>query len=378
MQIRELILHLSLIPDLAPTTIHKLVFVLKSGLCSPDLYALFASDFRALGFSDVVAHEIVMGLKDRTIIDRELLLLERYKFSWVTIMDDAYPHYLANISVPPPVLYWQGNPVWQHNDNMISIVGSRLADAYGQSIIDRFVPELVAHGWTIVSGGALGIDAFAHDATVAYGGKAIVVLGSGLLQWYPRENKKLFDAIIAQGGAIMSCFHLEAEPISWRFPARNRVIAGLSQGSLVVQAAAKSGALITADYALQEGRHVFAVPGSIDNPLSAGCHALIGQGAVLVTSAADILKEFGVPQDDSASQKMLFDTSTPLISPIIRAEKVVKKESDPFLIHLMSPIATFDLAELTGLLEKEVQEKLFELQLNGVVEQNFAGLWQKV
>ena len=174
--------------------------------------------------------------------------------------------------------------------------------------VTSFIPELVHNGCSIVSGGALGIDGLAHRATLEAQGVTVAVLGSGLLKPYPAAHKTLFKKIIECRGALVSCFPLLTEPKPALFPARNRIIAGLSRGCLVVQAGIPSGALITAQYAVDEGREVFAVPGSLDNPLSVGCHRLISQGATLVTSASDILASFGIMPEPSAKKQA--ETST--------------------------------------------------------------------
>ena len=182
-----------------------------------------------------------------------------------------------------------------------------------------------------MSGGARGADTMAHQKTLDHGGKTVAVLGSGLMRPYPPENDNLFSAIIEQGGALVSIFPLLMEPLAEHFPARNRVIAGLSRGCLVIQAAAKSGTKITAEYCLNQGREVFAVPGPINDPLSAGCHDLIGQGAKLVSNAADILAEFGY--------------ELPATVPIEPQEKPGKKAQKPYVPAFQTSIILEDPLE---------------------------------
>ena len=148
----------------------------------------------------------------------------------------------------------------QEHDACIAVVGSRSGTAYGKRAIQALIPPLVAQQWHIVSGGAMGIDAFAHQATLQAGGTTIAVLGSGLLQWYPAEHRRLFTEILEKNGTLLSAFPMNMEPLQGNFPARNRIIAGLSRACVVVQAAQKSGASITAKFALEQGREVFAVP----------------------------------------------------------------------------------------------------------------------
>src|SRR3989338_8220734 len=279
---QKIILHLTLIPSVGLGIIVRLTKILASDKQPDRWYSYKVGDFVRFGIGEPTAQKIVAGLSDMQMLDDELYLIEKHAVSWTTLLDEKYPQMLAHIHTPPPVLYWQGEPLWKDNESMLAFVGARKGNKYGQIAIEKLIPDLVIQGWVIVSGGAYGIDAMAHRATVQVGGKTIVVVGSGLLKPYPPEQKKLFDEIVHKGGAVLSSFPLHDEPSAWKFPVRNRIIAGLSQGCVVVQAAEKSGALITASYALQEGRQVFAVPGPIDDELSVGCHKLLQEGAKLV------------------------------------------------------------------------------------------------
>ncbi|MGE0206491.1 MAG: DNA-processing protein DprA, partial [Candidatus Babeliales bacterium] len=242
------------------------------------------------------------------------------------------------------------------------------ADDYAHEAIKAIVPSLVAHGWTIVSGGALGADTMAHEAALSSKGITVAVLGSGLLRPYPTKNKSLFQTIYTEGGAVVSPFPLLSDPLPGNFPARNRIISGLSRGCLVVQAAEKSGASITAHCALDQGRDVFAVPGLLNNPLSHGCHRLIQQGAKLVTSAQDILVEYGQDEVQEVSEQLS------LVSPELESPQPLTPEG--LLIQsCKKPKAIDELVQLTGKSLHEVQESLFNLQLEGVITQDFAGLW---
>ena len=243
--------------------------------------------------------------------------------------------------------------------------------------IDQLVPPLVQNGWAIVSGGARGADSMAHRKALDAAGVTVAVLGSGLLCPYPAENKELFQEILAQGGAMVSNFPLGMRPLPDNFPARNRVIAGMSRGCIVIQAAAKSGARITADFCLSQGREVFAVPGPINDGLSAGCHELIGQGATLVTHAGQIMGAFGYelpiisPQKSSRStgQKALF-TPASYAEPIDPAEAAL-------LNTCAQPSTVDELLEATGLPLIQLSKMLFDLQIKGKLTQNMAGLWEK-
>jgi DNA processing protein len=268
-------------------------------------------------------------------------------------------------------------------EKFLAIVGARKADNYGQRVIDALVPDLVAAHYTIVSGGARGIDTMAHEATLKNGGTTIAVLGSGLLNPYPHQNKKLFKSIIDHGGAMVSSFPLTAEPLAGNFPARNRIITGLSHGCLIVQAAQKSGALISAHYAMEQGREVFAVPGPFDNELSAGCNGLIQNGAKLVMNSADILNEFGdrvvLPDKQVTEHKAMQLNFESVIV-------VAKKNNESAYAHYSTqqriiidvckqPVSFDDIITRTQLASELVQAELFDLQLDGVVSQDFTGMW---
>ncbi len=280
MKKRNSLLHLSLIEGIGPATIVKLYKVLES------IHSWNIRDFQAYGMSAAVAALIVQGLQQAKLLEDELNLIDKYSVQLITLLDKEYPPLLKAIYAPPPVLYVAGNVSLTH-PKMLAVVGSRASDAYGMSTARKLVEPLAQQGWTIVSGGALGIDGVAHNAALSVQGKTIAVFGSGLLRPYPARHKELFRRIVDQG-ALVSCFPLNTEPKPGLFPARNRIIAGLAKACLVVQAAQKSGALITASFALNEGREVLAVPGAIDNPLSMGCHKLIQDGAQVVTCSEDV------------------------------------------------------------------------------------------
>lgn len=207
----------------------------------------------------------------------------------IGISDREYPALLKNIHRAPPELFVNGE-ILPADANAVAIVGSRRSTVYGSQQCERLSYELALKGITVVSGMARGIDTAAHKGALKAGGRTIAVLGSGHGHIYPPENKKLY-AEIAKSGAVISEFPHETPPMPFNFPARNRIISGLSRGVVVVEAARKSGALITANFALQEGREVFAMPGNISSSRSAGTNALIKEGAKLTESADDIMEE---------------------------------------------------------------------------------------
>lgn len=222
-------------------------------------------------------------------VDRELEKIIKGGISLVSLHDPDYPSLLAVIYDPPPFLYVQGRCL-QSEFFPMAIVGSRKPTHYGVTVAERFGREMAERGMTVVSGFARGIDAAAHRAVLAAGGRTIAVLGSGIDRIYPREHRSLFDEI-AERGAVLSEFPMGAAPEAHHFPQRNRIIGGLSVGCLVVEATVESGSLITARLALEQGREVFAVPGSIFSETSRGTHRLIRSGAKLVEQIEDILEE---------------------------------------------------------------------------------------
>ena len=206
--------------------------------------------------------------------------------------DPDYPTNLAQIPLPPPVIYVRGQ-LRPEDEWAVAIVGTRRASAYGREVAHHLATELAANGVTVVSGLALGIDAVAHQAALDAGGRTLAVLGSGVDQIYPAKNRKL-GLQIAEQGALISEYPLGTRPEASNFPPRNRIISGLSSVIVVVEAGQRSGALITARFAAEQGRDVFAVPGSILHPSSAGCNALIQEGASPLLSVDDVLAELSL------------------------------------------------------------------------------------
>ena len=231
---------------------------------------------------------------------------------------DHYPPLLKEISRPPPLLFVKGDPAVLALPQ-IALVGSRNASATGINNAEQFSQMLAANGFVVTSGMALGIDGAAHRGAMEQG-KTVAVVGTGLDICYPRRHSELQEKIVENGGAVISEFYPGTPPVARNFPRRNRIISGMSVGVLVVEAALKSGSLITARLAMEENREVFAIPSTLHNPLGKGCHQLIKQGATLVETAADIVEHLGsilsylTPSDDSgcpsplaADQQLLLD-----------------------------------------------------------------------
>ncbi len=274
--------------------------------------------------------------------------------SLVTLLDDRYPSLLKEISDPPPYLYLKGTlPV---SKTTIAVVGSRSASDYGISITSRLSRELAEQGITIVSGLALGVDSAAHRAALSVSGTTIGVLGCGIDLVYPSVNRQLFMEM-EQRGAIVSEFPIGSPPDAPNFPRRNRIISGLSRGVLVVEAAEKSGSLITAGFALEQGREVFAVPGNINFRSSRGANSLIKQGAKLVESVADILGE--LPPESAElpqwAKKQTFELSS--------------DEERICLLLVDKPLHIDELTVRSGLTVSTVSAMLLRLELHGAVMQ---------
>lgn len=368
---KNIILHLSLISGIGPATIKIMI----EKLVEQDfdkLYSFKITDFIDIGLTYDRATKIVTGLQDRSLLEKELELIERYNINWCVLGSSDYSALLAEIEQPPVVIYYQGTNLFA-SDKAIAFVGSRKADVYARVVVEKLIPPLVGQDWVVVSGGALGVDSFVHDRVAKLGGKTIVVLGSGLLNWYPASNSGLFNRVIQAGGMIVSSFSLQTQPIAANFPARNRIIAGLSQGTVVVQAARKSGALITADFALEQGRQVFAVPGSIEHGLHDGCHYLIQQGAKLVSDVADITTEFGY--DTAVSVVQDVQIQLPLSTESINCADL---EDKAILQYLLQARSTEDLLKNLDISLEDLMQKLFDLSLQGKIEQDMMGLYKRI
>lgn len=360
---KNILLHLSLIEEVGALTIKHILDNTKNINLS-DIYKLSVGDLiRIFSLQHNKAQLIFNGLNNKSFLEDELELIEKHDIKILSLLDDDYPYLLKEISSAPAILYVKGN--LDNIENSIAVVGSRRPTYYGKSVTQAIVPDLVNSGFCIVSGGAYGIDTLAHKEAINASGRTVAVLGSGLLKPYPAENKKLFDDIIACDGAVISCFPLNFEPLPGNFPARNRLISGLSKGTLVVQAANKSGALITAHYAIEQNREVFAIPGNITEDFSAGCNNLIKQGAKLVNSIEDILEEFGFTYTRFNKLDILHNDGSDVVN-------------DPLLNICSQPRSLEEIVEISGMGQSDVQIKLFDLQIQGKIEQNFAGLWQAV
>ena len=297
----------------------------------------------------------------------------------LTLFDDSYPFLLRQINTAPPVLFVKGL-VESLSLPQIAIVGSRDYSHYGEYWAGTFTAELVKNGLAVTSGLAIGIDGFCHQRAVAENGVTIAVLGSGLNQVYPARHKKLAEQIIDCGGALVSEFFPNQPPVAENFPRRNRIISGLSLGTLVVEATINSGSLITARYALEQGREVFALPNTAQNPYSAGCHKLIREGALLTESIEDILQAVQYQlQPFPSVQPTLFEreqavdflpkSAKSVIPPIAKnLPEMTACQQQIFQQIGLEPIAIDDIAKACNLEVSILLVEMLNLELLGVVK----------
>jgi len=283
---RELLIGLNLIPQLTPKRTVRLFSTFAS---FAEIWQAPPARLGAVLGSSVIGTAIDAG-RSEARLDEELAKAEERGVRIVTLVDPEYPSLLREIEDPPLVLYVRGElPI--DTSRCLAIVGTRRATRYGKMVAGRLASQLALKGITVVSGFAAGTDAAAHQGTLDVQGKTVAVLGCGIDYPYPKRNQALREQIV-EHGVMMSEYPLDSKPAKWTFPQRNRILAGMSRGVIVVQAPERSGALITARLALEHGREVFAVPGNINALTSVGSNRLIKEGAKLCESIDDVLVEF--------------------------------------------------------------------------------------
>jgi DNA processing protein len=348
-------LTLALTPGLGASTIRRLLK--EFGLPEEILIA------KRSALEHFAPAEVLRGLEaadTQTAVERSLEWAELPGCRVIPLSDPEYPRLLYEIPDPPTLLFARG-VVELANRPALAVVGSRNATPQGMSNAERFAKAFSASGITVVSGLALGIDAAAHRGGLAGEGSTIAVLGTGVDVVYPARNATL-AVEIAERGLLLSEFALGTQPIAHHFPRRNRLISGLGRGVVVVEAAVASGSLITARTALEQGREVFAIPGSIHSPLARGCHALIKSGAKLVDSVEDVLSELGGWQHASTLQEL----------PTLRA-------AEPGLLAQMGfdPVDLDALCARAGMPADKVSAQLLRLELDGRVVALPGGRYQR-
>ena len=294
MDTREALLALNMIEHVGPVRVRQLM---ENFGDAPSILRASRGQLMAVkGIGEETADAIAAWEKS-VDLKAELQRVNDFGCTIVTQEDDAYPELLRQIYDPPVVLYVKGE-LLPKDKNSVALVGSRMTTHYGTEAARRMAYQLAYVGVTVVSGGARGIDSAAHQGALSAKGRTVAVLGTGINLVYPAENAQLYDRI-AENGAIVTQFPFNRPGDRQSFPVRNRIVAGMTLGTVVVEANLTSGALITANFANEYGRQVFAVPGRIDSPRSKGCHDLIKKGAKLCESAEDILSEFEVLVSDN-------------------------------------------------------------------------------
>jgi DNA processing protein len=303
---------------------------------------------------------------DWEAVERDLEWLAQESCHLLLLTDEAYPPLLRDIADAPPLLFLRGNPGVLANPQL-AMVGSRNPSAGGRETAHDFARTLAAAGLVITSGLATGIDSASHRGALDGGGQTIAVAGTGLDRVYPASNRELAHAIIDTGGALVSEFAPGTQPHAGNFPRRNRIISGLSLGTLVVEAALRSGSLITARLAAEQGREVFAIPGSIHNPLARGCHQLIRQGAKLVEAAGDILEELA-PQ-----LYALLEAEGGEVRPAAEGMELDGECQRLFAAIGHETTSVDQMVERSGLTAEAVSSMLLSLELQGFVEATAGG-----
>ncbi|MCG6867230.1 MAG: DNA-processing protein DprA [Gammaproteobacteria bacterium] len=353
------------VPGIGPVRFHTLIERLGP---PEEILNAPAGQITAAGFPPGLAGAIAGA--DRRRCEPDLDWLGKPDHEILTIRDPRYPSPLKEISHPPPILFVTGQCDCL-NDPQLAIVGSRNPSPGGARNTREFAGELASAGLTITSGLARGVDGIAHEAVLNRGGVTIAVTATGPDRVYPARHRELAHRI-AEDGAIVTEFPVGTPPRADRFPQRNRLISGLCLGALVTEAARRSGALITARHALEQGREVFAIPGSIHNPVARGCHSLIRQGAMLVESTSDILEELSGQIDlqrfAPRSEPEKADTGAKL---------------GPDVIELLSsmghdPVSVEDIVESSGLTPESVSSMLIMLELKGYVGLGSNGAYHRL
>ena len=356
----EILLTLSSIRGVGPNKLRALIG--RFGTTLDILYAS-ESDLTAVSGIDSITAKKIKNVRVNSFAKDQLTKTREYDARLITFWDEQYPEQLKEIYDPPAYLFVRGR-LEKSDKFSLAIVGTRRPSNYGKLAVERLATELARKGLTIISGLAYGVDALAHTYALQGGTRTMAVLGSGVDKIYPNENRALAKRIIANG-AILSEFPMGTDPDRNNFPRRNRIICGLSLGTLVIEAGVKSGALITAAMALEQNREVFAVPGNIDSPNSFGTNELIKQGAKIVTSCDDILDELA-PQLGEFLRKRGGGPSNETVDESLLGENEAKILS--LLTH--EPQHIDDLARAAGQTTSQLLFALLSLELKNMIKQH--------
>lgn len=365
---RRLWLALALTPGLGAVGIRRLCEAFGG------VRQVFAAGKALLAESNCLRRDALAALADRrdhllAAADAEMRRAEQAEVTLLCPADPDYPPLLAAIPDPPPVLYVRGEVALLARPG-VAVVGARAATTYGLRVAERLSSELARAGLSIISGFALGIDSAAHRGALTAGGPTVAVMGCGLDVDYPSQNRALREGILTGGGVLVSESPMGALPEGYRFPARNRIVSGLALGVLVVEAARRSGTLITARQALEQGRDVFAVPGRIDSAKSEGCHRLVQEGAKLVHCAADVFDELGFGAAALAATSPRGDDQA--------AMAALSEEERRLLACLdVYPRSVEEIVEASGLSAQRTSELLLHLEMAGLAAALPGGQYQR-
>lgn len=349
---RALVLSLAALGKIGPV---KIKILLAQAESPADII-----DWNIRRLTDVpgISGELARRIKEGLDLDYGRQIIEwadKNGYKILTLIDQGYPACLRELYDPPPFLFLKG-ALTADDSRAIAMVGSRIATEYGRSMAMQIAGAMARHGVTVISGMALGIDATSHRGALAAGGRTIAVLGSGIDVIYPRENKKLYEQI-AEEGAVLSEFFPGVDPSPGHFPRRNRIIAGLSRGVVVIEAGAKSGALLTADLALAYGKELFAVPGNVSSRMSAGANELLKSGANILTSPDDIFSVLPeLKSDYIAPQKPVIDDLT-------------DGEQRVFGCLSAAPVQLDSVVRQCNITVSDATSYLLSLELRGLVKQ---------
>lgn len=358
MDSRAYFLGFSVFPGIGPQGMQKLLTYFGS---AKGAWTANEKDLKAAGLSESLIGKL-FDFRTKFSLQEYAEKLKQKHVDFVTTRDEEFPKPLRALRSCPFVLYFRGNKTLLTNEHLLAVVGTRKITGYGHKVTEQFVSTLVDSGFVIVSGLALGVDAVAHQTTLASGGQTIAVLGSGVDICFPASNRRLYESILEKGGLIVSEYPLGMAPSVGSFPARNRIIAGLSQGVLVTEGALDSGSLITAEWSLKLGRPVFAVPGPVTSTLSQGPYALLEKGALLSVTPDVVLRTFS--KSGSAPVKT-FPNET-------ADEKQIR------LLLSREPMDIDTLVRETARTAAETGVILSLMEMKGWIRQNSAGQYELV
>lgn len=329
---------------------------------------VFAADRARLSDLQFLSDSLIGKIlhpENEEFVNNQLELLDKYGVRLTSIHDEEYPDLLKFIYNPPILLYIKGE-ILPEDNRSLAVVGTRKPTAYGKMVVEIIVRELARAGFTIVSGLAYGIDKYAHQAALSAGGRTVAVFGTGLDTVYPSSHRRLAQEII-QSGALISEFPLRSKIEPWNFPTRNRIISGMSKGTLVIEGQKTSGAILTAKIALDQNRDVFAVPGNINSPQSDGPNMLIKQGAKPVATVEDILEEYRVQLEIAEEQGAVQSNGQKAQKAFV--PKMTNEESEIYrLLQDHQKNLTLDkMVQLTKFSPAELSVILLNMELKGII-----------